>query len=88
MTYRVELDKNDLLILSSAILFSFSYVTSPFSFFIFFSFVPLIQSLENSNNYKEAFRFGYIVGLIVNALVFYWIIYYKFDSYLLNIILN
>jgi len=88
LTYRLELDKNDLLTLASAVLFSFSYVTSPFSFFIFFAFVPLIQSVENSKNYKEALKVGYLVGLIVNALVFYWIIYYKFDSYILNIILN
>jgi apolipoprotein N-acyltransferase len=44
--------------------------------------------LESSNNHKDCFKSGYWVGLIVNAIVFYWILYYKFDSYLLNIFLN
>ena len=88
MTYRFDLRKKEILIVFSALLFSFSYATSPFSFFIYFAFVPLLQLLELSENHKNSFKIGYIVGLIVNALVFYWIIYYKFDSYLLNIILN
>jgi apolipoprotein N-acyltransferase len=88
LTYRFDLPNKNVLILFSALLFSFSYATSPFSFFVYFAFIPLIQGLELSKTHKEAFKIGYIVGLIVNALVFYWIIYYKFDSYILIVILN
>lgn len=88
MIYKVILKKKEILILFSALLFALSYSTSPFSFFIYFAFVPFLYLLEQSDSQKEAIRIGYITGLIFNAIVFYWIIYYKFDSYLLNIILN
>ena len=88
LIYRFEIQKKDILIVTSALFFSFSYPTSPFSFFIYFAFIPLIRRLEFSGSHREAFKVGFIVGLIVNSLVFYWIVYYKFNSYLLIIILN
>ena len=88
MTFSPAISKKNLLVFLSALLFSFSYATSPFSFFIFFAFVPFLRVLELSDNQTDCFKSGYLVGLIVNAIVFYWILYYKFDSYLLNIFLN
>jgi apolipoprotein N-acyltransferase len=88
LIYRIALQKKEILILFAALLFSFSYATSPFSFCIYIAFIPLLRNLELSKSHQEAFGIGYKVGLIVNALVFYWITYYKFNSYLLIVILN
>ena len=88
LIYSFELQKKDILLLITALLISFSFASSPFSFFIYFAFIPFIRRIELSNSHNEAFKVGYIIGLLVNVIVTYWIIYYKFSSYLLIIILN
>lgn len=88
MIYRFNLKKNDLFILAAVFFFSLSYSTSPFSFFIYFAFIPFLRILEISKNHKDSFRKGYIIGLLINAIVFYWLSYFKFSSYFLIVILN
>jgi len=66
-----------LLVLFSALLFSFAFPPSPFGFLVYFALVPLFFALQDSSP-KQAFKLGYFFGIISNVLLLYWIIWQTF----------
>src|SRR4030067_2151414 len=66
-----------LLVLFSALLFSFAFPPSPFGFLAYFALVPLFFALQDSSP-KQAFKLGYLFGVITNVLLLYWIIWQTF----------
>lgn len=66
-----------LLVLLSALLFSFSFPPSPFGFLAYFSLVPLFYALKDSTPFK-AFKLGYVFGVLTNFILLYWIVWQTF----------
>jgi apolipoprotein N-acyltransferase len=64
--------KDWFLVISSALLMSLDYPPLPFGFVIYFALVPLIFALENKG-LSDAFKIGYIFGLISNSILLFWI---------------
>jgi len=62
------------LIIISAILFCLTFPPLRFGFLAYFFGVFLIYALENRKN-CDAFKLGYIFGLITNSILLYWIGY-------------
>ena len=74
-------------IILSAGLYSLSFPPSPFGFLIYIALIPQIN-LYRTAGVKKGFLYGYSIGLIINALVLYWIIPYSLSSYLWMILAN
>lgn len=73
--------KRDLkLILLSALLMSLAYPPLPLGFLAYFCLIPLIFALENKTP-KQAFRLGYLLGLVSNVFLLYWIGWPIFSGY-------
>jgi apolipoprotein N-acyltransferase len=68
------------LVLLSAFLISLAYPPLPLGFLAYFSLVPLIFALENETP-KNAFKLGYLFGLVSNLLLLYWIAWPIFLGY-------
>ena len=68
------------LVLLSALLMSLAYPPLPLGFLAYFCLVPLVFALENKTP-REAFRTGYLFGLISNILLLYWIAWPLFLGY-------
>ncbi len=66
-----------LLVLFSALLFSFAFPPSPFGFLAYFALVPLLSVLQGISP-KQAFKWGYLFGVITNVMILYWIIWQTF----------
>ncbi|KPK99547.1 MAG: hypothetical protein AMJ90_09345 [candidate division Zixibacteria bacterium SM23_73_2] len=62
------------LIIISAVLFCLTFSPLHFGFLAYFFGVFIIYALEKKKNF-EAFRLGYIFGLITNSILLYWIGY-------------
>jgi len=88
LTWNLEIDYQKIRdTILSAIFFIFSYAPSPFGFFIYFAFIPQFN-LYLKLTPKQAFLTGYILGIIVNSGVLYWIIPYSFTAYIWVVLLN
>jgi len=68
------------LVLLSVLLFSLAYPPLPLGFLAYFCLVPLILALENKTP-KQAFKLGYLFGLLSNLLLLYWIAWPIFSGY-------
>ncbi|KPL05210.1 MAG: hypothetical protein AMJ73_01850 [candidate division Zixibacteria bacterium SM1_73] len=66
------LKKDWFLVIFSALLMSLAYPPFPFGFVIYFALVPLIFALEGKK-LSDAFKIGYVFGLISNSLLLFWI---------------
>src|SRR4030067_1734149 len=66
-----------LLVLFSALIFAFSFPPSPFSFLAYFALVPLLLVLREATP-KQAFKWGYLFGVLTNFLLLYWIVWQTF----------
>lgn len=67
------MNRKDFYLLSlSALLFSSAFPPLPLGFVAYFSLVPLIIALEDKKP-SEAFRIGYLFGLISNSLLLFWV---------------
>ena len=66
--------KSYILALISALLFSLSFPPLPFGFLAYFSLVFLFFALEKSDDWN-AFKLGYVWGLVTNSLLLFWIGY-------------
>jgi apolipoprotein N-acyltransferase len=67
------MNRKDFYLLSlSALLFSSAFPPLPLGFVAYFSLVPLIIALEDKKP-SEAFRMGYLFGLISNSLLLFWV---------------
>jgi apolipoprotein N-acyltransferase len=64
--------KDWFLVIFSALLMSLAYPPLPFGFVIYFALVPLIFALE-IKGLSDAFKIGYIFGLISNSILLFWI---------------
>ena len=62
-------------ILLSAVLFIFSYAPSPFGFLIYIAFIPQFY-LYKRHKPGKAFLYGYLIGVIFNAITLYWLFLY------------
>lgn len=82
-----SISKNTALCILTIILFFISYVPSPFSFFIFIAFIPFLKLLEEKKIF-DSFRLGYLIGLLFNLIIYYYLAHYKSSSYILLTILN
>jgi len=69
-------------LLTSAALFILSYAPSPFAFLIYIAFIPFLVLLENKKP-GESFRYGYLLGLLVSSATYYWLINFKFSTFIL-----
>jgi apolipoprotein N-acyltransferase len=88
LIWKFELDPQELrAIVLSAALFIFSYPPSPFGFLIYFAFIPQIY-LYSRLAPANGFVAGYILGILVNFGVLYWIIPYSFSDYVLVAFFN
>jgi apolipoprotein N-acyltransferase len=74
-------------ILLSSAFFILSYAPSPFGFFVYVAFVPQLYLYQRNNPLRSAI-FGYLVGLIVNSCVLYWLLLYATTGFSIIVILN
>ena len=65
-----------------------SWPTSPFTFLIFFAWLPLLWIEENTGSYKKLFSLTYLHMLVWNALTTWWIYHASLPGALMAIILN
>ncbi len=63
-------------VLLSTVFFIVAYAPSPFGFFIYIAFIPQFF-ISKRNNPGRSFVFGYLIGLIVNAVTLYWLFFYS-----------
>jgi len=66
------LKKDWFLVIFSAFLMSLAYPPLPFGFVIYFALIPLIFALQDKG-LSDAFKIGYIFGLISNSILLFWI---------------
>jgi len=74
-------------IILSSVFFILSYAPSPFGFFIYISFIPQFY-LYQRNKPLKATIYGYVVGLIVNSCVLYWLLLYAGTGFSIIVMLN
>ena len=74
-------------IILSSLFFILSYAPSPFGFFIYVAFVPQL-ALYQRNKPSVSFIYGYLIGLIVNSCVLFWLLLYSAAGFSIIIILN
>jgi len=74
-------------ILLSSAFFVLSYAPSPFGFFVYVAFVPQIY-LYQRNNPLRSVIYGYLIGLIVNLCVLYWLFLYTGTGFSIIVMLN
>jgi apolipoprotein N-acyltransferase len=88
LTLPTSLNGRDIrdIVLSSVCLI-LSYAPSPFGFLIFFAFVPQLFLYTRNNPLRSAL-FGYLIGLIVNSCVLYWLLFYAGSGFSIIVILN
>jgi len=88
LTSLTNIDGRDIrdICLSSA-LFIFSYAPSPFGFFIYVAFIPQLY-LYQRNKPAKSTLYGYLIGLIVNAGVLYWLLLYAGSGFSIIVLLN
>jgi apolipoprotein N-acyltransferase len=67
-------DSRDLLL--STVFFIVSYAPSPFGFFIYIAFIPLLI-ISRRNDPGRAFILGYLTGLLINTVTLYWLFFYS-----------
>jgi apolipoprotein N-acyltransferase len=65
-----------------------SWPTSPFTFLVFFSWLPLLWIEENTGSYKRLFFLTYLHMLVWNAFTTWWIYHASLPGALMAIILN
>jgi apolipoprotein N-acyltransferase len=71
----------------SSALFILSYAPSPFGFFIYVAFIPQFY-LYQRNRPAQSIIYGYLIGLIVNVCVLYWLLLYAGTGFSIIVILN
>ena len=77
MTSHIEIDRRDLReVLLATVFFIISYTPSPYGFFIYIAFIPLLF-LSKRHSPGRSFLYGYIVGLFVNGVTLYWLLFYS-----------
>jgi len=74
-------------IILSSVFFILSYAPSPFGFFIYIAFVPQLFIYQRNSPLRSAF-YGYLIGLIVNSCVLYWLLLYAGTGFSIIVILN
>jgi apolipoprotein N-acyltransferase len=74
-------------IVLSSLFFILSYAPSPFGFFIYVAFIPQIFLYLRNNPLRSTF-YGYVIGLIVNSFVLYWLLLYAGTGFSIIVILN
>jgi len=62
--------------LLSTVFFIVAYAPSPFGFFIYIAFIPLLF-ISKRNTPGQSFIFGYLIGLSVNVVTLYWLFFYS-----------
>lgn len=78
-------DLRDLLL--SILFFVLAYAPSPLGFLIYIAFIPQIY-LYRRHHPQKAFLFGYLIGLVVNMVILYWILLYNGLGYSIIILGN
>jgi apolipoprotein N-acyltransferase len=88
LTSLTNIDGRDIrdICLSSA-LFIFSYAPSPFGFLIYVAFIPQLFLYQRNKPVRSAV-YGYLIGLIVNACILYWLMLYAGSGFSIIVILN
>jgi len=74
-------------IILSSVFFILSYAPSPFGFFVYAAFVPQFY-IYRRNNPLRSLIFGYLIGLIVNSCVLYWLLLYAGIGFSIIVMLN
>jgi apolipoprotein N-acyltransferase len=74
-------------VILSSVFFILSYAPSPFGFLIYVAFIPQLF-LYQRNKPSKAALYGYLIGLIVNSSVLYWLLYYAGSGFSIIVILN
>ncbi len=62
--------------LLSTVFFIVAYAPSPFGFFIYIAFIPQFYICKR-NTPGRSFVYGYLIGLMVNAVTLYWLFFYS-----------
>jgi apolipoprotein N-acyltransferase len=66
---------NELALLSvSAVLLACSFESLGLDFFVWFALVPLLITIEDKSP-REAFRLGFVTGILFYLLTIYWLVY-------------
>ena len=87
LTFSTNLNGKDIRdIALSSVFFIFAYAPSPFGFLIYFAFIPQLLLYRRNNPFRSAV-YGYLIGLIVNSCVLYWLLLYGLAQVWLYIIL-
>ena len=74
-------------ILSATLLFVLSFPPSPFGFLVYLAFIPQL-ALFHRNRPFDSFVKGYILGVLINSVSFYWLTDYSVLNTSLIIALN
>jgi apolipoprotein N-acyltransferase len=74
-------------IVLSSVLFILAYAPSPFGFLIYLAFVPQLYLYQRNDPLRSAL-YGYLIGLIVNSSVLYWLLLYAGSGFSVIVILN
>ncbi|MCK4558363.1 MAG: apolipoprotein N-acyltransferase [Calditrichia bacterium] len=74
-------------IILSSVFFILSYAPSPFGFLIYIAFVPQLYLYQRNKPLKAAV-YGYLIGLIVNSCVLYWLLFYAGTGFSIIVMLN
>jgi len=85
---RVNIHRKDIRdIFFSSLFFILSYAPSPFGFLIYLAFVPQLY-LYQRNKPLKSFVYGYLIGLIVNSCILYWLLFYAGAGFAIIVMLN
>ena len=74
-------------IILSSVFFIYLSLPSPFGFFIYLAFVPQLL-LYQRNSPVRSLVYGYLIGLIVNSCVLYWLLFYAGAGFSIIVMLN
>jgi apolipoprotein N-acyltransferase len=74
-------------IILSTIFLSASFAPSPFGFIVFFAFLPQLR-IYTRNSVTDSIICGYIIGLLTNMIVLYWVANYDLTYYILGVFIN
>ena len=88
LTFSTNLNGKDIRdIALSSVFFIFAYAPSPFGFLIYFAFIPQLLLYRRNNPFRSAV-YGYLIGLIVNSCVLYWLLLYAGTGFSIIVMLN
>ena len=88
MTWINRLSNHDIRdIFAATILFVLSFPPGPFGFLIYIALIPLL-TLFSRNTPRSSMQKGYIIGILINLISFYWIAPYSILNFGVLVLLS